>query len=237
MDLGSWKGPDCYFSNHEIAMIIKLDGFGVGEQKIGISPAAFHANARTNFSSSYFQGCIISGIPPLMTFTSGPPKTNPWPKERWCRKKENEKYVNERGMNTFLGEIFVALFFLSDANSWLEYHYPQIVPEQWRLQKGIWIFPPFLALWKIQFEFSTLFNNLRHFNFPLKINGAGKFKFPEFFGEYRHFLYFSCFNVISRKCTNIETQWDDAHKSSFSMPSKPKVERALLCIYIGFWHF
>ena len=72
--------------------------------------------------------CIISGIPPLMTFTSGgPPKTNPWPKERWCRKKENEKYVNERGMNTFLGEIFVALFFLSDANSWLEYHYPKII--------------------------------------------------------------------------------------------------------------
>ena len=172
MDLGSWKGPDCYFSNHEIAMIIKLDGFGVGEQKIGISPAAFHANARTNFSSSYFQGCIISGIPPLMTFTSGgPPKTNPWPRERWCRKKENEKYVNERGMNTFFGEIFVALFsFWCQFVTWISLSKDNL--EEY-----------------LSNEFSTLFNNLRHFNFPLKINSAGKFKFPECFGEYRHILY------------------------------------------------
>ena len=137
------EGLSAIFPIMKLQWSLSLMGLELySEKKIGISPAAFHgsSNARTNFSSSYFQVHHFSYSPALMTFTSGLFRSTAKPmtpeSSRNAGKKENEKYVNElekisKGWTHFLGGIFVALFFLSDANPWLEYHYHKVIIEEY----------------------------------------------------------------------------------------------------------
>ena len=90
----SWEGSSLgYFSYHEIAMIIKLDGFGIQKMEfLGLhsmwmqEPISHHHIFRC-ISSKPRAGSDVS--------VSGYRRRHTDDFMATCRKKENEKYVNE----------------------------------------------------------------------------------------------------------------------------------------------